>query len=79
MDPTSGNVTSQLFILGGTMLLIGLAIGLQIGLLVGRLRRVLLRSPVHRQIINRITGTIYGALATRPLDHEHGWSTSVHG
>lgn len=67
VDPAAGNVTSQLFILGGTMLLLGLVIDVQIGLLAGRLRGVLLRGTLHRRIVSKITGTIYGALAARLL------------
>jgi len=65
VDPTAGSVTSQLFILGATMLLMGLAIDLQVGLLAGRLGTVLLRSGAYRRIINKIAGTVYGALAVR--------------
>jgi threonine/homoserine/homoserine lactone efflux protein len=65
VDPAVGNVTRQLFVLGGTMLLVGLVVDLQIGLLAGRLRGVLLRSRIFRQILNKISGTIYGALAAR--------------
>ena len=65
VDPTVGNVTGQLFVLGATMLLIGLAIDLPIGLLAGRLGSVLLRSRVVRRVVNKITGTVYGALAAR--------------
>ena len=65
VDPAVGNVTSQLFVLGGTMLFVGLVVDLQIGLLAGRLRGVLLRSRIFQQILNKITGTIYGALAAR--------------
>ena len=43
----------------------GSVVDLQIGLLAGRLRGVLLRSRIFRQTLNKISGTIYGALAAR--------------
>jgi threonine/homoserine/homoserine lactone efflux protein len=65
VDPAVGHVTRQLFILGGTMLSVGLVVDLQIGLLAGLLRGVLLRSRIFRRALNKISGTIYGALAAR--------------
>jgi threonine/homoserine/homoserine lactone efflux protein len=65
VDPAAGSVTRQLFVLGGTMLLIGLAIDVQTGVLAGRLRTVLLRSRTLRRTMNKIAGTIYASLATR--------------
>ncbi len=60
VDPSLGRQTLQLFVLGLTLLALGLAIDLAIG--VGLFLR---RHRAANRWMNRFAGTVYGALAVR--------------
>ncbi len=65
VDPSLGRQTLQLFVLGLTLLALGLAIDLAIGGGAGRVGLFLRRHRAANRWMNRFAGTVYGALAVR--------------
>jgi threonine/homoserine/homoserine lactone efflux protein len=65
--PGVGSATVQLLILGFVFLLLGLGIDLALGIFSGRIGDWLRRRPSVRRAIDRLAGTIMGALGLRLL------------
>lgn len=63
VDPSIGHVPAQLFVLGLALLLIGLCGDLVIGATAGHVGLLLRRRAGLGRLINRMAGTVYGALA----------------
>ncbi|MFF5205920.1 hypothetical protein [Streptosporangium sp. NPDC000396] len=63
VDPSIGHVPAQLFASGLVLLLIGLCGDLVIGAAAGHVGLLLRRHSGMGRLINRIAGTVYGALA----------------
>lgn len=67
VDPNLGHLPLQLFVLGLTLLLLGLGVDLTIGGGAGRIGLFLRRHPAVNHWLNRFAGTVYGALAVSLL------------
>jgi threonine/homoserine/homoserine lactone efflux protein len=67
VDPSLGRQTLQLFVLGLTLLALGLAIDLAIGGGAGRVGLFLRGTARANRWLNQLAGTVYGALAARLL------------
>lgn len=65
--PKAGSPTLQLLLLGFVFLLLGLVIDLALGVFSGRIGDWLRRRPSFRRGIDRLAGTIMGALGLRLL------------
>lgn len=64
-DPARGSLTVQLLLLGGLFILATIMIFGGIALVSGMLGNWLSRSPAVQRLMNRLTGTIFVALALR--------------
>jgi threonine/homoserine/homoserine lactone efflux protein len=65
--PGPGSATLQLIVLGFVFLLLGLVIDLALGVFSGRVGEWLRRRPSFRKGIDRLAGTVMGALGIRLL------------
>lgn len=64
-DPARGALTPQIALLGGLFIIATLLVFSSIAILAGSLGRWLTRSAKAEQIMNRIAGTVFAALALR--------------
>ncbi|WP_163508117.1 LysE family translocator [Fodinicola acaciae] len=63
VDPSLGRLPLQLFLLGLTMLALGLAVDLTVGGSAGHVGRFLRRHAAANRWLNRLAGAVYGLLA----------------
>ena len=70
VDPSSGSITQQIFILGAVFILVTLVVFGRIALLAGYVGRWLNTSPRAQIILNRIAGTIFVVLALKLVTAE---------
>lgn len=64
-DPTNGNVSIQVFMLGALFMISALVVFSTIALLAGKLGNWFNRSPNAENILNKIAGTVFVGLATK--------------
>ena len=64
-NPTSGNVTLQIFMLGAIFMLCALVVFSSIAMIAGKLGNWFNRSPNAENILNKISGTVFAGLAVK--------------
>lgn len=63
--PETGNVTAQIFLLGGLFMLSALSVFVIVSLLAGRIGAWFTRTEQGEKILNRVAGTIFAGLAIK--------------
>ncbi|MCD8477033.1 MAG: LysE family translocator [Sulfurospirillum sp.] len=64
-NPALGNVTVQIFSLGGLFMLSALMVFISVSLLAGRIGAWFMRTKNGEKVLNRIAGTIFAGLALK--------------